>query len=147
MQVGIYMLLDVNSPLAGESINRGDPYSSYYTAYLNRTFAVVEAFKDYPNTLAFFSANEVINNVETGKDNPPIIRAVTRDLKEYVKNHASRPIPVGYSAADVRDNLLDSWNYLREWSGDQDKGICADEKQNVACQEKVTTCLVETFSP
>jgi hypothetical protein len=114
LQVGIYMLLDVNSPLGGESINRAAPWESYYAGYLNRTFAVVEAFKDYPNTAAFFSANEVINDIDTGEYNPPYIRAVTRDLKQYVKNHASRPIPVGYSAADVRDNLLDSWNYLRE---------------------------------
>lgn len=108
------MLLDVNSPLGGESINRGAPWESYYANYLNRTFAVVEAFKDFPNTAVFFSGNEIINDIDTGVHNPPYIRAVTRDLKEYVKNHASRPIPVGYSAADVRDNLLDSWNYLRE---------------------------------
>jgi PIN domain nuclease of toxin-antitoxin system len=72
-----------------------------------------EAFKDYPNTALFFSANEVINDIDTGEFNPPYIRAVTRDLKEYIKKHVSRPIPVGYSAADVRDNLLDSWNYFR----------------------------------
>jgi hypothetical protein len=53
------MLLDVNAPFSGESINRGDPESSYTTSYLNRTFAVVEAFKNYPNTLLFFAGNEV----------------------------------------------------------------------------------------
>ncbi|KAI1403488.1 glycoside hydrolase family 72 protein [Hypoxylon fuscum] len=110
---GMYMIIDVNSPLAGESLNSGAPWESYYAAYLNRTFAIVEAFKSYPNTLAFFSGNEVIDSVKTGATVPPYVRAVTRDLKNYIKNHADRAIPVGYSAADVRDVLEDSWNYFQ----------------------------------
>jgi 1,3-beta-glucanosyltransferase GAS3 len=110
---GMYMLLDVNSPLAGESLNSAAPWESYYAAYVNRTFAVVEAFKNYPNTLAFFSGNEVISDVATGGTVPPYVRAVTRDLKNYIAKHVSRPIPVGYSAADVRTVLFDSWNYFQ----------------------------------
>ncbi|KAK1754620.1 Glucanosyltransferase-domain-containing protein [Echria macrotheca] len=110
---GMYMLLDVNSPLVGESLTSFNPWESYYASYLNRTFAVVEAFKNYPNTLAFFSGNEVINNEETGATVPPYSRAVTRDVKNYVKNHCDRPIPVGYSAADVRDVLFDTFNYFQ----------------------------------
>ncbi|KAM3079542.1 Glycolipid anchored surface protein 4 precursor [Clarireedia jacksonii] len=112
-EVGIYMLIDVNSPLSGESIDRSNPSSSYTASYLNRTFAVVEAFKNYPNTLLFFAGNEVINDVDTGRTVPPYMRAVTRDLKNYIAKHSSRSIPVGYSAADVRDILLDTWNYLQ----------------------------------
>lgn len=111
--VGIYMLLDVNAPFSGESIDRGDPASSYNAAYLNRTFAVVEAFKNYPNTLLFFAGNEVINDVPTGASIPPYMRAVTRDLKNYIAKHSTRAIPVGYSAADVRESLVDTWNYLQ----------------------------------
>jgi hypothetical protein len=129
LQVGIYMLIDVNSPLVGQSIDRGAPWTTYDSSYLNRTFAVVEAFKDYPNTLLFFAGNEVINDDPSGKIVPPYMRvsplvshltsriltlqAVTRDLKNYIKNHATRTIPVGYSAADVRDILVDTWNYLQ----------------------------------
>jgi hypothetical protein len=51
--VGIYMVIDVNSPLGGESINRADPKSSYHVGYLSRIFGVVENFKGYPNTLGF----------------------------------------------------------------------------------------------
>ncbi|KAK4228335.1 Glucanosyltransferase-domain-containing protein [Podospora fimiseda] len=117
---GMYMLLDVNSPLPGESLTSWEPWKSYYAEYLNRTFAVVEAFKNYPNTLAFFSGNEVMNNEETGATVPPYMRAVTRDVKNYVKKHVSRPIPVGYSAADVRDILQDSYDYLQcSLSGDK----------------------------
>ncbi|KAL2160845.1 hypothetical protein VTH06DRAFT_1042 [Thermothelomyces fergusii] len=118
---GMYMILDVNSPLVGESLTSFNPWESYYAAYLNRTFAVVEAFKDYPNTLAFFAGNEVINDDRSGADVPPYMRAVTRDIKNYVKKHAPRPIPVGYSAADVRDILFDTFNYFEcSLEGDDD---------------------------
>ncbi|KAK4189934.1 Glucanosyltransferase-domain-containing protein [Podospora australis] len=109
---GMYMLLDVNSPLVGESLNSWEVWTSYYASYLNRTFAVVEAFKNYPNTLAFFSGNEVIDKLESAAAVPRYVRAVTRDLKEYIKKHSDRPIPVGYSAADVREILWDSYNYF-----------------------------------
>ena len=109
---GIYVILDVNSPLSGESINRAEPWTSYYKEYLERIFGVVENFKNFPNTLAFFSANEVINDLKTAEFNPMYIRAVQRDLKNYIKNHVDRSIPVGYSAADVREILHDTWAYM-----------------------------------
>jgi 1,3-beta-glucanosyltransferase GAS3 len=34
-------------------------------------------------------------------------------MKNYIAKRASRTIPVGYSAADVRDILADTWNYLQ----------------------------------
>lgn len=109
---GIYLMLDVNSPFSGESINRAEPWTSYHEGYLERVFQVVENFKNYPNTLAFFSANEVMNDLETAEFNPQYIRSVQRDLKNYIKNHSDRPIPVGYSAADVREILEDTWAYF-----------------------------------
>ena len=60
--VGIYMLLDVNSPLPNESLNPGDLSSSYTSTYLERIFSVVEAFHSFPNVLGFFSGNEVMND-------------------------------------------------------------------------------------
>ncbi|KAF1993003.1 glycoside hydrolase family 72 protein [Amniculicola lignicola CBS 123094] len=111
--VGIYMVIDVNSPFGGESINRANPVESYHVGYLNRIFGVVENFKNYPNLMAFFAANEVINDVGTAKKPPPYIRAVQRDLKNYIAKHSKRTIPVGYSAADVREVLEDSWAYLQ----------------------------------
>jgi hypothetical protein len=110
---GIYMILDVNSPLQGESINRAEPWTSYNTDYLTRIFGIVENFKNLPNTLGFFAANEVMNDLNTAKFNPQYIRAVQRDLKNYIKKHASRTIPVGYSAADVREILEDTWAYMQ----------------------------------
>ncbi|KAJ3475926.1 hypothetical protein NLG97_g9294 [Lecanicillium saksenae] len=110
---GMYMIIDVNSPLPGEAITSYNPWESYFGAYLNRTFAVMEAFSQYPNTLLFFSGNEIINDKPSAKVTPPYIRAVTRDLKNYVKQNFKRQIPVGYSAADVRDFTYDTWNYCQ----------------------------------
>lgn len=71
---GIYMMFDVNSPLSGESINMKAPASSYTLSYLNRTFAVLDAFRNYPNTIGFFGANELIYDTDTSSYDPPYVR-------------------------------------------------------------------------
>ncbi|MCJ1282943.1 hypothetical protein MMC26_002269 [Xylographa opegraphella] len=111
--VGIYMFIDVNSPLPNESLNAGDPGSSYDATYLERIFGIVQAFKDYPNTLGFVAGNEDINDSPSAALDPPYLRAITRDLKNYISNHSNRTIPVGYSAADVRPFLVDSSSYMQ----------------------------------
>lgn len=63
---------------------------------------------------------QIINDVPTAQDNPPYIRAVQRDLKNYIAQHAPRTIPVGYSAADVREVLQDTWEYLQCSIGNND---------------------------
>lgn len=68
------MILDVNSPLPGESINRAEPWTSYNSDYLTRVFGIIENFKDFPNTLGFFAANEVMNDLATAEFNPQYIR-------------------------------------------------------------------------
>ncbi|OCT44691.1 1,3-beta-glucanosyltransferase gel2 [Cladophialophora carrionii] len=108
---GIYMILDVNSPLPNQSLNRGAPWESYSSTYLERVFDVVESFMHFNNTLGFFSGNEVINE-DSVPEVPSYIRAVTRDLKDYIAKQAPRKIAVGYSAADVRPLLMGTFNYL-----------------------------------
>ncbi|KAL2869182.1 1,3-beta-glucanosyltransferase gel2 [Aspergillus lucknowensis] len=108
---GIYMILDVNSPLYPGYIDRTAPWETYTKDYYSQVFGIVEAFKDYPNTLAFFAGNEVINE-DAVEQVPQYIRAVQRDMKEYIANHLDRPIPVGYSAADIRPILEDTLNYF-----------------------------------
>ena len=110
--VGIYMIIDVNSPLPNESLVPTQLASSYSLTYLQHIFGVVEAFHNYNNTLAFVGGNEDMNDVPSGATTPPYLRAVTRDLKSYIAKNSPRAIPVGYSAADVRDILADSWSYL-----------------------------------
>lgn len=58
---GIYLVLDVNSPLDNGALNREAPWESYNPVYMNRVFGMIEAFKNYPNVLALFAGNEVIN--------------------------------------------------------------------------------------
>lgn len=106
---GIYLILDVNTPLI--SVNRAKPYESYNAAYLQHVFATIDTFKDYSNTLGFFAANEVIN-AKNNTNTAPVIKAVVRDMKEYIKNQADRKIPVGYSAADVSENRYEMAQYF-----------------------------------
>ena len=72
------------------------------TMLIRRThiFAVIEAFKGYDNFLAVFAGNEVINDDQSAKMSPRYMKDVIRDMKNYIAAHVSRPIPVGYSAAD-----------------------------------------------
>ncbi|MCJ1311757.1 beta-glucanosyltransferase [Agyrium rufum] len=107
---GIYLILDVNSP--NYSINRDDPGPSYNDVYLQNIFATIDAFANYSNTLAFFSGNEVINLTTSSTLTAPYIKAVTRDMKQYIGDRGYRPIPVGYSAADVPSNRYQTSQYL-----------------------------------
>lgn len=95
---GIYLALDVNSP--NYSINRASPAKSYNHIYLQSVFATIDEFAKYTNLLLFFSGNELINDVPT-TNAAPYVKAVTRDMKQYIGNRQYRSIPVGYSAADI----------------------------------------------
>ena len=75
---GIYMILDVNTPFT--AIHRDDPASTYDVDYLTHVFGVVEAFKNYPNTMAFFASNELINDEKTSTTDPPYIRVCRLNL-------------------------------------------------------------------
>jgi len=106
---GIYLVLDVNTPLY--SINRAKPAPSYNAVYLQNIFATIDAFAGYSNTLAFFSGNEVINDDLT-TNCAPYVKAVTRDMRQYLGSRGHRQIPVGYSAADVNSNRLEMAEYM-----------------------------------
>ncbi|CAO2647343.1 Nn.00g082650.m01.CDS01 [Neocucurbitaria sp. VM-36] len=102
---GIYLALDANTP--EYSLNRENAdtlHRSYNDVYLQSVFATIDAFADYNNLLLFFSGNEVINE-RNNTNAAPYIKAVTRDMKQYISNRHSRAIPVGYSAADVAENI------------------------------------------
>jgi hypothetical protein len=102
---GIYLALDANTPKY--SLNRETEATcrrSYNDEYLKSVFATIDAFAEYSNTLLFFSGNEVINE-PNNTNTAPYIKAVTRDMKQYIANRHSRVIPVGYSAADVASSI------------------------------------------
>lgn len=109
---GIYLALDVNTPFY--SLNRKDEASikmSYNDVYLQSVFATIDAFAKYDNTLLYYSANEVLNAKNTSFA-APYVKAVTRDMKQYIKARGYRPIPVGYSAADVGENRYEMATYM-----------------------------------
>ena len=111
---GIYVILDVNSGSWGENLNRADPSGTYNSIYLKRVFKFIEAFKNYPNVLGFFSGNEVINDEKNYADiDPQYIRAVQRDMKQYIAKHSNRTIPIGYSAADNSNLRVATHQYLQ----------------------------------
>ncbi|KAL1968406.1 hypothetical protein VTN77DRAFT_1935 [Rasamsonia byssochlamydoides] len=113
---GIYVVLDVNTPKY--SLNRADPQTSYNDVYLQSVFATVEMFAKYPNTLAFFSGNEVINDGPSSKA-APYVKAVTRDIRQYIRSRNLRQVPVGYSAADVDTNRLQMAEYMNCGTDDE----------------------------
>lgn len=106
---GIYLLLDVNIPDA--SISRSDPECSYNGMYLEQVFATVKMFAEYDNVLGFFAANEVINTAGTS-NTAPYVKAVVRDMKNFLYQRGLRQIPVGYSAADIDEIRLDTANFF-----------------------------------
>jgi len=97
---GIYLVLDVNSPLEHQHLYDMEPWTTYTPMYLKHIFEVVEVFSGYDNVLAFLSGNEVVHTKGSEKRSPGYIKAVTRDLKNYIKKNIHRKIPVGYSNAD-----------------------------------------------
>ncbi|KAK4948474.1 hypothetical protein LTR10_013008 [Elasticomyces elasticus] len=111
-EAGIYLTLDVNTPLV--SLNRDSLdtlHASYNDVYLQSVFATVDAFAGYNNLALFFSGNEVIN-ARNNTNAAPYVKAVTRDIKQYIAAQANRPIPVGYSAADVAQNIYPQAQYF-----------------------------------
>ncbi|KAK4495459.1 hypothetical protein PRZ48_013790 [Zasmidium cellare] len=104
-EAGIYLALDANTP--EYSLNRknlASLHASYNDVYLQSVFATIDAFAGYNNLLLFFSGNEVIN-ARNNTNAAPYIKAVTRDMKNYIRAQSPREIPVGYSSADVAENI------------------------------------------
>ena len=109
---GIYLVLDVNSPLPGHHLNRYEPWSSYNLVYLENVFKVVEQFSYYNNTLGFFAGNEIVNDEVSAERSPVYVKALIRDMKNYIDINSPRIIPVGYSAADDLKYRISFSQYL-----------------------------------
>ncbi|CCD26166.2 1,3-beta-glucanosyltransferase NDAI_0G03890 [Naumovozyma dairenensis CBS 421] len=97
---GIYLILDVNSPLENQHLNRYEPWTTYNTIYLKHVFSVIDEFLQYNNTLGFFAGNEIVNDKRSAQYSPPYIKKLIGDMRRYIDVHSTRRIPVGYSAAD-----------------------------------------------
>lgn len=100
---GIYLVLDVNSPLPNQHLHDTEPWTTYNPFYLEHIFTVMEQFATYDNVLAFLAGNEVVHKKGSEKFAPQYLKAVIRDMRAYSKNHLKRQIPIGYSNADSID--------------------------------------------
>lgn len=105
----MYLILDVNNPES--AINRAEPECLYNAFYMKNVFDVVEEFSQYDNTLGFFAGNEVINDEKT-TNTAKYVKAVVRDMKQYIKAQGLRKVPVGYSAADIKANRKEQLDYF-----------------------------------
>ncbi|KAF2198861.1 hypothetical protein GQ43DRAFT_139766 [Delitschia confertaspora ATCC 74209] len=116
---GIYLALDANTPnYSLNRLNEASLHASYNDVYLQSVFATVDAFAGYNNLLVFFSGNEVIN-AKNNTNAATYIKAVTRDMKQYIKARSPRPIPVGYSSADVAENIEQQAHFFNCGSDDE----------------------------
>jgi hypothetical protein len=116
-EAGIYLVFDANNPRY--SINRDDPKPSYNEVYLQSVFATIDEFAKYPNTMAFFSGNEVINHNKNSTLTASFVKATTRDMRRYIRERGYRKIPVGYSAADVDENRVQTAAYFNCGTDDE----------------------------
>lgn len=122
---GIYVILDVNSPLQNQHLNRYEPWTTYNPVYLEHIFKLVEQFSYYNNTLGFFAGNEVINDKISAQISPPYVKNVIGDMKTYIKTHSPRVVPVGYSAADDLNYRIPLSSYL-ECAEEQSASLSVD---------------------
>lgn len=88
------------------TINRMEPHTSYTEGLLSHLFTTADVLAMYPNCLGVLAGHEIINNQRSLKA-VPVVRAVVRDLKRYLRLkhdlNGQRVLPVGYSTADVRN--------------------------------------------
>lgn len=107
---GIYVWIDLDN--GDDYILPDDSNVPRWTkTQLQKYQAQMDAFQGYDNLAGFFVGNEMLT---TGADSiaAPYIKSAARDLKAYRDKQGYRPIPIGYSAADIPDLRPNLQNYL-----------------------------------
>jgi hypothetical protein len=104
---GIYVWLDLDT--FNTTIEQSAPA---WTATQFYAFTqVLDAFQAFENLAGFWIGNEVINTA-AGSPSAPLIKAAVADIKAYMALKNYRPIPIGYSAADIAELRPALQNYL-----------------------------------
>ena len=93
---GIYVFLDLDT--FSTWITEDDPM--WNQTQLSSFEQVLDEFQSYTNLAGVFVGNEILTFANTSYA-APYIKAAARDVKAYRDSKGYRPIPVGYSAADV----------------------------------------------
>jgi len=97
-KAGIYLMIDLDT--FDTYILPDDPW--WNQTQHDRYAEVMDAFIKYDNVLAFFVGNEIISK-PTHSNSAPYIKAACRDMKAHRARKGYRPVPVGYSAADIAE--------------------------------------------
>ena len=93
------------------SINRTAPYESYNANAMDYFFRTLDVMAEFPNTLGALAAYKAVIGGIT-EACTPVIAAVVRDLKKYMKLKyeatGQRILPIGYCAATThpRDKMI-----------------------------------------
>jgi hypothetical protein len=105
------------------SISRADPQASYKPDTLGVFFRKIDEMARFPNSLGFLIASGLINDTRS-EICAPVIRAVVRDLKKYIKLKHQAPgqriLPVGFGGSQY-DGDVKVLNYLT--AGDESSSI------------------------
>jgi Glucanosyltransferase len=94
----IYVVISLGN-LEDEKQQRiyGDRAGSWNYERYNRFTSIIDKFERYPNVLGFIvDSNSSIKH-------PPIVKAVVRDVKSYIRRMGYRSIPVGIQDAGLED--------------------------------------------
>jgi len=109
---GIYVVVDVNAPGWQYSVSRSEPWTSYWSGYMENVFSVIDQFSGYPNVLGFFSSNELANDKPSANLTSRYVRAIQRDMRQYIQAQNLRDVPIGMSMTDVTEFRKDLAHYL-----------------------------------
>ena len=105
--LGIYVWLDLDT--FNTTIQQDSPAwtASQFYAFTQ----VLDAFVGFDNLAGFWIGNEVIDTA-AGSPAAPYIKAAVADIKSYISAKSYRPVPIGYSAADIASLRPALQNYL-----------------------------------
>ena len=95
---GIYLFVDLDT--FNTAIEQDSPH--WNTTQFEAFRAVLDEFQQFDNTAAVFVGNEVLTT-KNGAAAAPYVLAAAHDIKVYRDHMKYRPIPVGYSAADIAE--------------------------------------------
>lgn len=123
-QAGIHVFITLAT--VKHCIHRHNPYGTYNEELLTAFFQSIDAMASFPNVLGVLITEHLINNLDSERC-APVVRAVVRDLKQYMELKrrlcGQRPLPVGfgggsykydrkvvdYMTAGDRDSCVDFW--------------------------------------
>jgi hypothetical protein len=96
--MGIYVMVPLTAAKGDGVLRRDIAAPACYTEQLFQYgVASLTNYLRYPNVIAGFIGNEVVNSLESWHA-APCLKAYTRDLKNYMKETMGRSLPIVYAA-------------------------------------------------